>query len=175
MTTPQPLDCRLILLHARKSCQTESPNQRGAQADIPICRFVSARRGPDCARGCWQAPIFRTTTIKTTNIGIGTTKTRDGTTTRITRIATTGMTEKRVLTSDGRPKITATTVTSLISNARSSRNTGIGATGRGPRRIPSKRRSPRLASAPKSQPSFQTAIMQLTPTVEAIHRGAAPA
>jgi hypothetical protein len=50
------------------------------------------------------------------------------TTTGTTRITTTGMTAKIVLTSNGRLKITATTVTSPISNARSSRNTGIGVT-----------------------------------------------
>jgi hypothetical protein len=50
------------------------------------------------------------------------------TTTRTTRTTTTGMTAKPVITSDGPLKITVTTVTSRISSARSSQNTGIGAT-----------------------------------------------
>jgi hypothetical protein len=42
------------------------------------------------------------------------------------RITTTGMIAKTGITSNGRLKITARIVTSPISNARSSRNTGIG-------------------------------------------------
>ena len=62
------------------------------------------------------------------NRGSGRKKPRGGTTIRITRTTTIGMIAKITRTSNGRPKIIATTVTSPISNARSSRNTGTGGT-----------------------------------------------
>ena len=58
--------------------------------------------------------------IRTTNIGTGTTNNMRGeTTTKITRITTTRITAKAVLTSDGGPEITVTTVTFPVSTARS--------------------------------------------------------